>query len=452
MTDPVLVVITVGGSNLDGWINMKLNRERKDLTGSLTFEMFFTNIPANPQIRAVAAGAEVQVYISGNLAFVGTIDSRTGSGKGKHKGHHQHAQGLNDRNLAGADRSGKQPTGAGVHAYADAESYKVTVEARGKTKRLVDSSHDHPTGQMSNTMVPQIFQTLIKSFNVQLNDTSNDQIPIERAVFRDGAVVYTELHRWAKEHNLITFEDKSGKLNLTTDSAGGSGEPLILGLNILSFDATQSDGQGNSQITIKGQRSGLQYHGKEAVMNQVQVNNPSVTDHSPVTHMLNADASPQRLKMRAKYENDRATQDSKTITIDVFSVQSTSGAPWDLNVTHYVEIPPEGIYNEFVVDSLTYFCEAKGVLKTELKLVPVAQSGSGTGGGATSDATAYGQSQSAAAGLVYNQGQYPSPWVIPAIESVLTMGGAPSPVPTPPPQIGITFPSLIPLTLPKGYK
>lgn len=451
MTDPVLVVIVVGGSSLRGWTNMKLVRERKEMTGALTFEMFFTNIPANPQIRAVAAGAEIQVYIAGHLAFSGSIDSRTGSGKGKHSGHHQHSQGLNDRNLAGVDRSGRNPSGAGVHAYADAESYKVVIEARGKTKRLVDSSHDHPTGHMADATVPDIFKTLTKNFKVQVNDQTNDKLKIERAVFRDGAAVYTELHRWAKEHNHIAFEASDGKLNLTDDSAGGSGEPLILGLNILSFDATQSDGQGNSEITIKGQRSGLKYHGKEAVMNKIKIKNPSVSDYSPAIHQLNADASTDRLKKRAKYENDRATQESKKITVDVFSVQSTNGQPWDLNVTHYVEIPPEGIYNEFVVDSLTYFCEAKGTLKTELKLVPVAQSDSGTGSASTSDATAYGQSQAAAAGLIYKQGQFPSPWIIPAIESVLTMGGAPSPAPAAPPSISITLPAIVTKKLPPGF-
>lgn len=452
MTDPALVVITAAGQNINGWTNMKLIRDRKEMTGALTFEMFFTSIPNNPQMRAIAAGAEIQVYIAGNLAFTGTVDARTGSGQGKHHSHLHHTKGLNDRNLGGVDRSGRQPSGAGVHAYADAESYKVVVECRGKTKRLIDSSHDHPTGHMADTQVPEIFKTLIKNFNIQLNDQSNDQIKIERAVFRDGAAVYTELHRWAKEHNLITFEDKDGKLNLTVDSQGGSGEPLILGVNILSFSATQSDGVGNSEITIKGQRSGLKYHGKEAVMNKIKITNPSVTDYSPVIHQLNADASPDRLKKRAKYENDRATQESKTITIDVFSVQSTSGEPWDLNVKHYVEIPPEGIYNEFVVDSLTYFCEARGTLKTELKLVPVAQSDDGGSAGTMSDAQAYGIAQSAAAGLVYTPGTFPSPWIIPVIENVLTMGGAPSPAPVAPPTTNITLPEVIPTTLPKGYK
>lgn len=449
---------------------MKLSRERKNMTGNLTVEVFYTNLPANPVMRQVTAGAEIQVYISSQLAFTGTIDARSGKGKGKHKGHKEHSQGLNDRNLSGVDRTGKNPIGAGVHTYADAESYKITIEARGKTKRLIDSSHDHPTGQMSNTTVPQIYQTLIKNFNVQLKDTSNDSIPIERATFRDGAVVHTELHRWAKEHNLLTFEGADGQLNLTTDAAGGSGEPLILGMNILSFDCTQSDGQDNQTTTIKGQRSGIKYHGKQAVMNKIVVNNPAVTDYSPMSHQLVSDASPQRLQARAKFETDRATQEAKTITIDTFSVQSTDGSPWDINVTHYVEIPPEGIYNEFVVDSLTYFCEAKGVLKTEMKLVPVASGGTGggsaggTGAGAggsalatvasvaISDAAAYGAARAAQAGLIYAPGAYPNPWTVPNITFVLTAGAEPALLP-PATSTPITLPTITQIaTLPPGFK
>lgn len=399
---------------------MKLHRQRQAMTGELTVEVFFTNLPTSPVMRNVTAGKDIQVYIAGNLAFTGNIDTRTGSGKGKHDRHRHGGNSLNDRNLKGTDRKGKSPTGAGVHSYADAESYKIVIECRGKTKRLCDSSHDHPTGQMPNTTVPQIFQTLTKNFNVQINDQSNDNIQIERAVFRDGAAVYTELYRWAKEHNLLTFEHTDGKLNLTTDSKGGSGEPLILGLNILSFDATQSDGQDNQTVTIKGQRSGIKYHGNAAVKNKIVVNNPVVPDYSPIIHQLVGDASPERLKARAKYETDRATQESKEITIDVFHVQSMSGQPWDLNVTHYVEIPPEGIYNEFVVSELTYFCEAKGTLKTELKLVPVATSSNGSPN--TSDIAAYGVSQAAKAGLVYGPGAYPNPWIVSSTTEILSSG------------------------------
>lgn len=444
MTDPV--VIMVAGQNLDGWTSMKCERDRKALTGTMTVEIFYTDLPKNPVMRNVTAGADIQLYIGGQLAFVGSIDSRNGKGKGKHKGKHDSGA-LNDRNLKGTDRAGKSPTGAGVHSYADADSYKITIECRGKVKRLINSSHDHPTGMMKNTTVPKIFKELTKNFNVQINDTSGDSIQLERAVFRDGATVVSELHKWSLEHNLLTFEGKDGKLNLAKDSQGGSGEPLILGINILSFDATQSDGQDNNKVTIKGQRSGMKYHGKASVMNKIEVNNPAVSDYSPAIHQMAGDASPERLRARAKYETDRATQDSKQITIDVFHVQASDGNGWDVNVTHYVEIPPEGIYNEFVVDKLTYFCEAKGTLKTELILVPVATGDSGAPN--ASDASAYGNARAAQAGLSYSPGTYPSPWSIPAVQMILSSGVSAISVQA---VTTVTLPIKQLLTLPLGYK
>jgi len=181
------------------------------------------------------------------------------------------------------------------------------------------------------------------------------------------------------------------------------------------------------------------------VKNKIVVTNPAVTDYAPAIHQLTHDASPQRLKARAKYETDRATQEAKKITIDVFHVQALDGSPWDLNVTHYVEIPPEGIFNEFVVDELTYFCDAKGTLKTELVLVPVATSASGAPN--TSDIAAYGASRAAAAGLDYSAG-YPSPWIVPAIQSVLTSGVD---AVVPPAPAAPQFPTSVAQILPQGY-
>ena len=57
-----------------------MNRKKEDLTGSLNVTIFAGAVPSKPILVAAKAGAQIQVYIAGQLAFTGYVDKRTGSG------------------------------------------------------------------------------------------------------------------------------------------------------------------------------------------------------------------------------------------------------------------------------------------------------------------------------------------------------------------------------------
>ena len=59
------------------------------------------------------------------------------------------------------------------------------------------------------------------------------------------------------------------------------------------------------------------------------------------------------IERRARFEMAaKRSAKSKKITIEVFHVQTPSGSPWDIGDTHYVEVPPEGIFDVFEVTEL----------------------------------------------------------------------------------------------------
>lgn len=404
-------VVTIAGMNTGGWTSATLRRARKEMTGTLTLECFYGSIPASPVLRNIMSGAEVQVMVAGNVAFTGTVDRRNGRGKKRGKGDASENEGANDD--ATFQRS----------VQISKDSYTITVTARGKCKRLVDSSHDHKQGMLKNVTVPEIFRALIQNFNVSLDDKSNSTIKHERAVFRDGGLVHNELRRWGTEANLNIFETREGKLALTAPGQEQSGVDLILGQNILEFSAEQSEDEGVSQVEVKGQRTDPAIFGKDAIMRSVMANIPGVKGYAPLKVQLSGDATDERMKTRAKVESRKRQEASKSISIDVFNVQSQNGEPWDIDVRHYVEIPPENIFDEFVVDELEYTVDADGKLKTTLTLVPVSNDGGsggalgvggggGSGGGAPSrsDAQARGDARRAALGVTDDPNQYPDPW------------------------------------------
>src|SRR6187399_2044937 len=92
------VVITVGGSELTTWTEMTLQRSKEEMTGSLSVSIFAGAMPSGPMARAASAGAEILVYIGGQLAFTGTVDSRKGTGSKKGK--------------EGTEENNQEPSGA----------------------------------------------------------------------------------------------------------------------------------------------------------------------------------------------------------------------------------------------------------------------------------------------------------------------------------------------------
>lgn len=417
--DPVEIFI--GGSKLAGWTEMSLSRKKKDLTGELSVSVFFTYMPKVPVIVNANRGKEITVYIGGHLAFTGAIDARKGTGAKKG------AEGTDDNPEATPDAGG-----ASRSVNIGANEYTVKITARGKTKYLIDSSHQHPTTNMLKPTNQEVLKKLLEPFKIEL-DWKSKTIKLDKVRFRDGAKVVDEVFRVGSENGHFIYETADGKLRVTDDTGRTSGEALILGENILSFSAEQSEADERSEIKVKGQRTEKGKWGEEAVLKREKtVKDSSITSIVPYIIQHYGDGTDEALERRAKYEADKRSAESKTLTIEVFHVQSTTGKPWDIGTTHYVEVPPEGIFDEFECTEITYNVNNDKKLSTTLTLSPTPSSGIGggsidaSGGGmlsalssAVSFLSSLGASRRASAGVTFAPGEYPSPWTGPKLSLVV---------------------------------
>ena len=103
--------------------------------------------------------------------------------------------------------------------------------------------------------------------------------------------------------------------------------------------------------------------------------------YAPFIIQHNGDADEKTLERRARFEMNARAAKSKKIEIEVFHVMS-QGGPWDIGNMHYVEVPPEGIFDMFECTELTYNVDAKDKLTTSLTLSPPPSGGSeGASGG-----------------------------------------------------------------------
>lgn len=419
------VSIYIDGSELITWTEMTLSRTKTDLTGSLSISIFMGNVPDKPVMVDAAHGRGIAVYIGQHLAFLGLIDRRIGTGAK----HGKAGTTTND----GTHGSSATDGSTGRSVTIGPNEYTVQLKCRGKTKVLIDSSHQHPTTNMLKPKTKQVLEKLIEPWGIELDWNATD-IELDKVRFRDGARVIDEISRLCRENCYFMWETRDGKLYVTDAVGRTEGEPLVLGSNILQFSAEQGEDTSKQKLKIKGQRSKKGIRGEAAVLTNTikEVRDSWMQTDIPTTVQHYGDATPDALERRGRFEANKRSADAKQVTIEVFHVQSTNGEPWDVGQVHYVEVPPEGVFDELECTELTYSVKNDKELKTTMTLAPLpAKSATGGSGKVTSnlpavqsDAKSGGVSRRAAAGVTFAPKQYPQPWSGPILE-ITAIGASP---------------------------
>ena len=406
------VNVFIEGELVEGWTDLTLNRSKEELTGKLDMSFFFTYVPPRPVMVNAARGRKIAVYIYGNLAFRGILDSRTGSGVKE-----------------GEPGSSKSSSSAGESTNTvniGPDEYTVKLSARGMTKTLVDSSQQHPTGNMMQPTTRQVVDKLLTGFQIEV-EWLGVEIKLDKMRFRDGARVINELRRISSENGYFIYETRDGKLRVTDGVGVGEGPPLVLGHNVLRFSADQSEDAAKSEIKVKGQITKKEVWGEAAVLNTIATARDQLIDSVRpliIQHYGNGDQD--SLKRRAQFEANKRSSACKKITIEVFHVSPPDGDDfYDIGKMHYVEIPPEGVFDVFECTGITYSIQAKGELKTTLELSPPPTTQFADGeAGLSSMASEYNDLQAAGnqrrlqAGVSIAPGNYPAPWSGPSLIEV----------------------------------
>lgn len=350
---PKPVHIFIDRKELIGYTDFRLKRSKDKMTGELSISVFMGWLPSEPVMGEAVRGSEVLVYIGGHLAFTGFIDRRRDTGA----------------------RSGSPGTSRGDSSASFStgpNEYTVRFTCRGKTKFLIDSSHQNQETTILRPTNRSVFGDLVRPWDIDV-EWEADEIDLHRVRLRDGARVVDELQRVAEQCSLFVYETRDGKLKVVDGPGAGTGEAIALGANILSFSTDQAADWERSQVLVKGQRTEPgQWRPGEAILNTLKnVEDTTVAAFSPITVQHYGNATSDLLDRRAQYEANKRAAVAKRIQVEVFHVQQTDRKPWDLGVKHYVEIPPAGVFGEFEVVDLEYMIDNDKNLKTSLTLAPV---------------------------------------------------------------------------------
>lgn len=348
------VHIFIDRKELVGYTDLTLTRNKEKLTGEASFSVFMGWLPTEPVLVPATKGREVLIYIGGHLAFTGVIDRRRDAAAREGSG------------LSRADTKATSDRSLSVGP----NEYSVRFTCRGKTKYIVDSSHQHATGTYLRPTNREVVTDLTAPWGTEIQWEA-DEIDLDKVRLRDGARVADELQRLSEMTSLYIYETRDGKLKVTDGSEATTGEPVVLGQNILTFSSDQAEDTERDEVTVKGQRIEKEQWGDPAVIPTLQkAKDDTVQNFSPTTVQLHGNGTDELLERRAQYEiNKRATR-SKQVTVEVFHVQQTDGLPWDLGVIHYVEIPPAGVFDLMEVIKVVYTVQANAELMTTITFAP----------------------------------------------------------------------------------
>jgi prophage tail gpP-like protein len=258
----------------------------------------------------------------------------------------------------------------------------------------------------------EVTEELLRDTKVALKWIAKD-IDLDKVRFRDGAIIADELNRVSSENGYYMFETRFGELCVTDDTLRVSGEALVLGRNILTFSATQDEAVGKEQIKVKGQRSKKNIRGEAALIKTFKtVLDGNTVSKIPLIVQHYGDATDEALERRGKFEIDKRNAASKEVTIEVFGVSQSDGKPWDVGMLHYVEIPPEDIFDQFECTGVSVTIASDKTYKTTLTLSPPPSGASGSSllsSGAV-DYSSFGESRRATLSVGRDSGLYPSSW------------------------------------------
>ena len=216
------------------------------LTGSLSVTIFAGAMPPTPIVAAAKAGAEIKVYIAGQLAFCGTVDKREGQRYQEGQGRHRQT---NQREGKGAAARRMQRQHRPERIHHQAVGARQDQAADRQLTSASDHQHDAADHQRGGRETGRAVEDQV--------EWKGETIKLDKVRFRDGARVVDELHRVATGELLLHVRDAAtASCGSLTASVGRRWRrctdprpehPDVFGRAVR--------GQGQVEVKVKGQRS-----------------------------------------------------------------------------------------------------------------------------------------------------------------------------------------------------
>lgn len=176
-----------------------------------------------------------------------------------------------------------------IDASYDAGSHTISITGRDITGDLVDCSA--PSKNYTGQTITQILTDLAKPYGIKVVDEIQGRdgnlktsTKIQDMAVQNGDAVFDTMDKAAKQLGVMLVSDGNGSIAITSaGKAGNAGVDLVQGVNILSANYTQDHSELYSEITVKGQVSGLVKEGLGGDVSGTNKEDPKKNTHPKAT-------------------------------------------------------------------------------------------------------------------------------------------------------------------------
>lgn len=327
------VRVNVGGFGFEGWTGVNVTRSVDDLAGTFDLTVCLDRELSDSLLMPeLAEDTECSVDIFGQRVITGFIDKRSGSG--------------------------------------GPENYTLSLSGRSKTRNAVDSSALHPTGQFNNKKTSDIVKEISDRLQVPVKNELTDDPVHPRFIFRDGEFAERAIRTCCREFGITATDDEMGNIVLKEIGKRSGEDAVVLGVNVHTWNVSRDVTNRYSNYVTKGQSVPTdQNYGKQASEIVKMSEDSGLKSFRPLIVHMDGDADNTKVEKRANMEATRRMGEGIEVSVVVAGWTQESGAIWEPDRLHYVDIPIEGITNTMLLKTVS-FSLSNDEFETALTFVP----------------------------------------------------------------------------------
>lgn len=258
-----------------------------------------------------------------------------------------------------------------VNSYApsfDANSHAITIEGRSAAQDLCDCAAVSDTGYWENKTVLDIAKDLDKFGAGVTSDVPLNKIPMFNLY--QGETAFEAIERAMRQEGVTGLGEPRGMKITNAKAAKRHAGGLREGVNILRGNATLTDNQRHSEVTVKGQRrEGTE---DDDLHIEEKSTDGGVKRYRPKILVAEGDTDKGRARERAKHETNRGKGLSVKATITTQGFRDDGGSIWLPNKLVYVWSPTLKIDGDLLIENVTYDQDGDGGSLATLSLVNAA--------------------------------------------------------------------------------
>lgn len=293
MPDAPEIVLTIGGTEFEGWQAIEITRSLETLAAGAQFSLSDVWVPEDEPHR-IREFDRCEVAVDGEPMLSGYITS--------------------------------------VAAGYDGRRQSVSVAALSMTGLLAKSAADLRTGELIGQSLDAAARKLTAVHGITVrSDVAAANTPFGRIEIEPGETVAELLERLARQRGVFLTDNPEGELRITRPVPGRVQAVLEYGARggILACDARFDGSDQHSEVAVKGQREGSDDWSVEAAAQPVgRARDASVGLRCPLVLISETQGDAAALTQRAEYEVALRRGRARVWTYTVADWRTEQGALW----------------------------------------------------------------------------------------------------------------------------